>query len=716
MIVAAGAHAGWIAAGVVMAIAVALWLRLRLVQRALADLERRLALAQMVAGVIDAIFWVRAVADGQVIYVSPGYERWWGRSAQSLLDDGQSYMDAVVAEDRFQVRSSVRAGMAQGQPFEFGYRLRSADGALRHVRAGYYPYCHAGQTITHWVGWARDVTAEQARQDKTARNRRAMRALAVVHAALARAQTRADLHQMVCDGLVAEAGYAMAWLGLVDAEPDRPVRVTAQAGDRNGYLQGPDIRLDDPATSGGPTATALREGRAVASCAIADDPAMAPWQAAARRAGFAASIALPLVHEAQVFGALTLYADDAGAFAIDEATLLEEVATGLAQGIVALEARAELARSRKMELIGQISGELSHDFNNILGIIASHAETGRLAGDAPAMRDKFALIAQAALRGSDITRSLLGVARDPRGNCRRTDINRVVAGMIPLVRAAVGPAIEVKIELWLAPLMVDVDAAGCNNAIVNLAVNAREAMPGGGMLTVRTTIDYARDDAAGRSTWPAALRGADVAIIEMADNGVGMPDAVRERAFEPFFTTREGAGGTGLGLSAVLGFATHHHGTVQIASIPGQGTKVQVILPLAGMAGVADRGDEGSAERTAISALVVEDEPDLAAAMVETLTLAGHRAVACADRAAALALLQDQRFEVMVCDLLLRGGDDGRDLAQAAAEVDPAMRIVMMSGNAARHDPASPWPLLEKPFSADMLLAAISRVPEPVGN
>jgi len=370
-----------------------------------------------------------------------------------------------------------------------------------------------------------------------------------------------------------------------------------------------------------------------------------------------------------------------------------------------------------MELIGQVSGELSHDFNNILGIIATHAEIGGREAESEAVRDRFSLIAQAALRGVDITRSLLGIARHPRGIPEKADANNLTTRLLALIRAAVGPGVDVQIELATGHLPIAVDPAGFNNAVVNLAINARDAMDDNGVLTLRTHFSGGESgDTLDREGLPAGLRDVPLVVIEVADTGTGMTEDVRERAFEPFFSTKESARGSGLGLAAVLGFAAHHGGTARVFSSSGQGTVVQILLPAqTGAAGpVGPQAPALPASKpSALEVLIIDNEPDLLSGMVETLTIAGHKATGCTASRDALAALARQRFDVLICDLLLANGEDGAVLARQAAAIDAAMHIVLMSGNAARRGESGlGWPMLEKPFSVEMLLDQLAKLPD----
>ena len=682
-----------------------------------ADMQARLDLARMAADAIDHVIWVDKYPSGETIYVSSAYERLWGRDALTLMQAAESRLEAVHPDDRQRVRREIRTGQAGREAFTTEFRMvPGGSGGARIMQARFHPYELKDGRSGYWVGFASDVTEERHNHASMVRNRRALRALALVNAAISRAQSRSELHRLVCDSLIEGDGYAAAWIGLREYGPIAKIRVTAHASSHADYIQTLDIQPDDPVFGMGPTAHAVREGRVSVSHSVADDPELAPWREAAMEEGFQAIAAFPLLRDGRAFGSLTLYSEEPGAFADDEIRILEEMSVSLAQGLVMIEAKAELLSSRKMELIGQISGELSHDFNNILGIIATHAEIGGRDAESEAVRDRFALIAQAALRGVDITRSLLGIARHPRGIPEVANVNTLIQRLLALIRAAVGPGVDVQVQLAPGNLPVEVDPAGFNNALVNLAINARDAMGEHGVLTLRTRLSETHDAQLDRAELPAALHGRPLVIVEVADTGSGMTEDVRERAFEPFFSTKGPARGTGLGLAAVHGFAAHYGGTARILASSTQGTTFQILLPERTGAAPADHAalDKPSLaalpapKPSALRVMIVDNEPDLLSGIVETLRLAGHSATGCTTSHEALEALARQRFDVLICDLLLGNGEDGTALARQAAALDPAMRIVLMSGNAARRaESGLEWPLLEKPFSVDTLVGAV---------
>jgi len=243
------------------------------------------------------------------------------------------------------------------------------------------------------------------------------------------------------------------------------------------------------------------------------------------------------------------------------------------------ELAAQLRDSQKMEAIGQLTGGLAHDFNNLLGIILGNLDMieEELPGDVAPLLARLEAARDAALRGAEVTRSLLAVARRQKLEVRGTDINALLTDLVPLIRASAGSAVSVNTQLAPEALVSQIDSGGLNNAILNLVINARDAMQarsGRHTLQLRTRRQHIADGA------DVVLASGNYAVVEVRDNGPGMSEAVKAQAFEPFFTTKDPGKGTGLGLAMVRGYVEQLGGTARVESAVGAGTTVRLYLPL----------------------------------------------------------------------------------------------------------------------------------------
>ncbi|WP_207417030.1 PAS domain-containing protein [Roseomonas haemaphysalidis] len=345
-----------------------------------------------------------------------------------------------------------------------------------------------------------------------------------------------------------------------------------------------------------------------------------------------------------------------------------------------------LRQSQKMEAVGQLTGGLAHDFNNLLTAVTGSLELlqSRIAQGRFDELDRFVAAAQnGAARAAALTHRLLAFSRRQTLDPRPTDVNRLVRGMEELVRRTVGPEIAVSLQaaddLWNTL----VDPGQLENALLNLCINARDAMPGGGRITVETGNLWLDERAARERDLPP---GPYVSLC-VADTGAGMAPDVIAKAFDPFFTTKPIGQGTGLGLSMIYGFARQSGGQVRIRSRPGEGARVCLCLPrYVGEAGSPPpRPELADAPRadTGETVLVVDDEPAVRMLVAEVLQELGYAALEAADGAAGLALLQSPaRVDLLVSDVGLPGGMNGRQLADAARLLRPGLRVLFITGYA----------------------------------
>ncbi len=377
----------------------------------------------------------------------------------------------------------------------------------------------------------------------------------------------------------------------------------------------------------------------------------------------------------------------------------------------------QLRQSQKMEAVGQLTGGIAHDFNNLLqGIIGSldrvqyRISEGRI-NDV----DRFLKGAlSSANRAAALTHRLLAFSRRQPVDPQPVNANDLIVSVEELLRRSLGETVGMTVSLNPALWLVRCDANQLENALLNLAINARDAMPDGGdlkIVTHNTTLDekgaLARDVAAG-----------DYVMVKVSDNGSGMPDDVKARAFDPFYTTKAIGQGTGLGLSMIYGFVRQSNGSVRIESESGKGTEIEICLPrfegVAQQAGANEQPFEDVYTKLGEVIFVVEDEPVVRQLIVELLGDLGYRALEAADGPSALRILQSsQKIDLLVSDIGLPGLN-GRQLADAARESRPALKILFMTGyaeTAASNNFLAPgMEIITKPFEMDVLAARIRAI------
>lgn len=373
---------------------------------------------------------------------------------------------------------------------------------------------------------------------------------------------------------------------------------------------------------------------------------------------------------------------------------------------------AALRQSQKMEAVGQLTGGLAHDFNNLLGgimgaleVVQRRLEQGRL-DDIP----RYLKLGEGAVsRAASLTQRLLAFSRQQTLDPRATDINKLVSGMEELIRRSMSPgvdlAVAVKAELWASL----VDPPQLENALLNLCLNARDAMPDGGRLTIETA-NRVMDQAAASA---CELEPGEYVALSVSDTGVGMSPELVERAFDPFFTTKPLGQGTGLGLSMIYGFARQSGGQVRIVSEPGAGTTVCIYLPRHDAApaepNVGEPADVGSPGHRCATLLVVEDEPSIRDLIDEFLGDAGYTVLQATDAKAGLRLLQSATaIDLLITDVGLPGSMNGRQMADVARTTRKGLKVLFMTGYA-EHAVIGDGQLepgmhvLTKPFSLETL-------------
>ena len=349
------------------------------------------------------------------------------------------------------------------------------------------------------------------------------------------------------------------------------------------------------------------------------------------------------------------------------------------------ETQEQLAVSQRMDAVGQLSGGIAHDFNNLMMIVQGNLEIAQRAASAlgtPAANLQRSLgnAMRGAQRAATLTHRLLAFSRRQPLSPKIMDLNKYLPGVAEFLQRALGEQIELEVAGTAGLWPIEVDVAQLESCLVNLAINARDAMVQGGKLTVEAlnqTLDrnYCRSN-------PEVNPGQYV-VICVSDTGHGMPAEILGRVFEPFFTTKEMGHGTGLGLSQVYGFVKQSGGHIKIYSEVGQGTTVKMYFPRSGgqAASIDEVGETPVSDSAHETVLVVEDDKDLRGYLVEVLRELNYRVLAAADGVAALGILEQDamRVDLLLTDVVMPGMN-GRELANHARQLRPTMKVLFMSG------------------------------------
>ena len=363
---------------------------------------------------------------------------------------------------------------------------------------------------------------------------------------------------------------------------------------------------------------------------------------------------------------------------------------------------AQLRQAQRLEAVGQMTGGIAHDFNNLLTVIIGNTELMEETED-KSLRDLAKMAREAADRAAELTSRLLAFSRKQPLDPKAIDINALISNMDGLIRRAIGGQLEIKTVLGDDLWHVYVDPSQLENALLNLAINARDAMPNGGHLTIETG-NIRIDNAAVADQ--AGFAPGDYLLVTVSDTGTGMDKDTLAHAFEPFFTTKDVGKGSGLGLSMIYGFVKQSRGHVRIDSEPGQGTTVRIYLPRAAddVALARQEPRDGSLPRGSEKILLVEDDAMVRDMVVMQLGHLGYRVVSTANGSEALAALKrEDGFDLLFTDVVMPGGLNGRQLADEAWKLIPGLHVIFTSGYAesavVQHGrPDQRVHLLKKPF------------------
>ncbi|MDH5537951.1 MAG: PAS domain S-box protein [Rhizobacter sp.] len=425
-------------------------------------------------------------------------------------------------------------------------------------------------------------------------------------------------------------------------------------------------------------------------------------------------LAVPLIEKGRGIGVLLANSTRPARFADEEQQFLEALANLIVTSLQRAQAETQLSHSQRMESVGQLTGGIAHDFNNLLTVIQGNlqmlAEHAEVSGNQTCL-EMVDAATRAGRRGAELTGKLLAFSRRQALVAGPVDVGAMLHSLAGMLGRTIGDHIRIEVQSPSSCPKCLADAGQLESALLNIAINARDAMPEGGVLGF----------SCGTGVAPVHLSAADeppatFVSISVKDNGSGMSEAVRDRAFEPFFTTKEAGKGTGLGLSTVYGFVTQSMGHVKLDSVLGRGTTVTLFLPAVDGAAVAapEPGPERARPRPGVRVLLVEDDADVRQVALDFLGSMDCHVSAHESAESALAALQRQQpCDLLFTDVMLGAGMSGTELAARAGSLRPALAVLLCSGYAEqlsdeRLGQPPRWPVLHKPYTREALAHAVA--------
>jgi PAS domain S-box-containing protein len=749
---------------------------------------------RLIAETIDEAFWMADVEIGKMFYISPAYERVWGRSRESLYEKPRSFIEAVHAEDRERVVADLEI-QKTGQPFGHEYRIVRPDGPTRWIWDRGFPVRDETGQVTRYVGVAQDITerkrAEEAMRESEARYR-------VLFEASADGILIADLEKRgfkyANPALCRMLGYSeeeMRTLSVADIHPKDALQSVvaefeAQArGDKSLAPNIPCLRKDGSIVYADINATmvavngiacnvgffrditerkraedALRESEAVLRSYfdhggamrgiielmdddilhISDNAGSAAffrWTKEAMQNKLETQMGVPrdslqmwVAHykKSQRTGAPVTFdyvhnSPEGQKFLSATVTFLEIAQSGrprfayLVNDITEQKRlEAEFRQAQKMEAVGILTGGLAHDFNNLLTVINGYSNLllRDLAQDDP-RRSDLEEISLSGQRAASLTSQLLAFSRKQVVQPRILDLNYVVSDMGRMLRRLLRANIDIVALTQPGLGRVKADFGQIQQIIMNLAVNAQDAMPQGGKLTIETAnVDLDEDDVRRHPEVPAG----PYIMLAVSDNGIGMDAKIQARIFEAFFTTKKPGKGTGLGLSTVRVIVNQSGGFIRVNSEPGKGTTFKIYLP--GMEGEANKLAGPAKEKLSLkgveTVLVVEDEPLVLTLTARILREQGYTVLEASNGAAALHTDQEFAGEIhlVITDVVMPGMSARAFVSQIEA-ARPGIKVLYVSGYTddviVHHGVLNPdVAFLQKPFTADDLAYKVREV------
>lgn len=597
--------------------------------------------------------------------------------------------------------------------------LRRRDGSVFYVDITTTPIELGKRSCV--LGNFRDITERRQAEARIEHLNRVLRALRNINQLIVVTDSADNLIKDACQVLVLNGSYTSALIVLTDAE-HRPTS-HAEAGVEKEF-QALTAQIEQgvlphccQASAGGTGMTLVdTQGASCQPCPLAA-VCVSPQKMSIR-----------LEHQNQIFGCLVVSVGTEIAMDLEEERLFVELAGDLAYALHNLAVKqsmlqgeeqnkklaAQFFQAQKMEAVGQLAGGVAHDFNNLLSIILGYSEL--LADGAktdPASVEALKEIHDAAIRAKNLTRQLLAFSRKQMLEMQVIDVNEVIGGFEKLLRRTIGEDIQMILILTAEPVPVKADVSQLEQILMNLVVNARDAMPDGGFLTIETArVELDEGYAAGR---PGVIPG-PYAIIGVSDSGEGMDQATQTRIFEPFFTTKPQGKGTGLGLSTVYGVVQQHGGKIWVYSEPDRGTTFKIYLPLTEPTVAREKvAMPRPAHATRIETiLVVEDEISLRKLVCRILLGNGYKVHEAedADDALAIALNHQEPIHLLLTDVIMPK-KKGPEVFKEVAAAHPDIRVLYMSGYTeniiARQGVLKEGiHLLQKPFTATSLLEKIA--------
>ncbi|NOX08805.1 MAG: GAF domain-containing protein [Gammaproteobacteria bacterium] len=644
-----------------------------------------------------------------------------GKNMHTLIHHTHSDGD-VYPEQECRIYQAFRKGKNVHVDNEVLWR---ADGNMFPAEYWSYPICKDDQVIGSVITFI-DISERHQAEQSMQRLNRSLTVLSKCNETLVRTTNEEVLLHRICQIIIGEAGYTLAWVAFAQHDEEKSILPAAQAGDEQGYLESLKLSWSDSEQGQGPTGVAIRTGQVSCIHNITGDVRYVPWRDRALKHGYQSSLALPLKDKEQTFGALNIYSSEANAFNEKEIHLLEELADDLAYGIVTLRSHKErhhlnkqLRQAQKMEVIGQLTGGIAHDFNNILTSILGFTNLALerfVTDNQPELRKYLMEVSLAGERARDLVSQLLAFSRTSSGEAKPLQLSPMVHEVIRLLQATLPSSIQVCSQLETDLPAVMMDPVQLQQILMNLCINARDAMGNRGRIDIETRYNQTQSQAVCVACHHDIEAGSYVEL-SVSDTGTGISQEVLSRIFEPFFTTKEVGKGTGMGLSMLHGIVHQHKGHILVDTKADSGTTFRLLFPVTENIllhqehSIVEINPAKSLNHARI--LIVDDEESVAGFMSDLFESRDGDVTVLTNSQSALRLFKQDpsAFDLVITDQTMPGLS-GAELARSLLIIRPELPVILCTGYSENMDEEKARALgisgyINKPMNVNTLLSMV---------
>ncbi len=663
----------------------------------------------------------RTTPEGRILLANPALVRMLGYSTYDELSTRNLEMSGF--EPSYERSEFIKTIESDGMVRGLESAWTKLDGTVIYVRESARAIRGPDGRTIYYDGVVEDITERKLSEERIRRLNRVYAVLSDINQTIVRVQDKQRLFEEACRIAVDVGKFRFAWVGLVDSG-DGFLKPAAQYGEGGNLLEMIRIsaKMKDIEKIGS-IGFALGMGRGAFRNDIEHDGISLPWQTALLNLKFKSYASFPLKTAEGVYGTFTFYSPEVGFFDEEEMNLLEELCSDISYSVQNIERedqrkslQAQLIQAQKLESLGTLAGGIAHDFNNILGIIIGYSQLLQRESPAAESVNRSAdAILKAASRGAGLVKQLLTFARREDSSFDHIQLNDIVLEVSRLLNETLPKTVVVSTDLKHDLPYIDADPTQIHQVLLNLCINARDAMPNGGALELFTGIAGGETVA---EKFSNSKRG-EYVLLRVTDSGMGMDEATKRRIFDPFFTTKEIGKGTGLGLALVHSIVTNHGGFVSVDSTPGLGTTFEIYFPAGGRGTVTSQPADAQAlnapEGTGI-VLVIEDEEMLREIVRAVAGSKGYDVVSARDGEEGIQLFSQLGSEIggVISDLGLPG-ISGFETLEKIRSLDPAVKLVAASGYV---DPETATKLvkigvtqiLHKPYSPNDIVRTLDAV------